>query len=294
MSEPVAPLLEHSVCREEPEDPPESVRIRADVGGKLRRGSRRFAERVRHAQIGDRVQAARDGVGAGELDDRLCGIGVRHVSTSEFAKRRAAWTNAGGMRVMRAFAGRRARRRASPARAESTRNRAPACRCRRADALRGPGGPATARDAARRSGRQSGTAGSSATPPPRRTSLPPAASFAWRSADSIPSVTNRNSVPPFIGSRRARVMRQHEHRHVVRRLVAPPALPALVRPWPADRPEHVPAQDPGADSLEALAAMSSSTPVSPPSSPCMRRHVRVWKNQSKSSGPPTPSGFWRS
>jgi hypothetical protein len=50
---------------------------------------------------------------------------------------------------------------------------------------------------------------------------------------------------------RARVMGQHEHRHVVRRVLAPPALPAHVGPRPAYRPEHVPAEDPRADELEA-------------------------------------------
>src|ERR1043166_7470984 len=39
--------------------------------------------------------------------------------------------------------------------------------------------------------------------------------------------------------RRSRVMRQHEDRRVIRRLVAPPALPAVVRPRAAPRTEHV-------------------------------------------------------
>src|SRR5581483_7914648 len=51
--------------------------------------------------------------------------------------------------------------------------------------------------------------------------------------------------------RRARVMRQHEDRHVVRRFLAPPSLPALVRPGPADGAEHVAAHDPRSDILEA-------------------------------------------
>src|SRR3954466_2390327 len=49
----------------------------------------------------------------------------------------------------------------------------------------------------------------------------------------------------------ARVVRQHEHGHVIWRFVAPPALPLRVRPAPADRPEHVAAHDPRADVLEA-------------------------------------------
>ena len=49
----------------------------------------------------------------------------------------------------------------------------------------------------------------------------------------------------------ARMVCQYEHRHVVGRLFSPPATPALVRPWPANRSEHVAAHDPGADSIEA-------------------------------------------
>src|SRR5258706_457833 len=52
--------------------------------------------------------------------------------------------------------------------------------------------------------------------------------------------------------RLARVMRQHEDRRVIRRLVAPPALPALIGPRPADGTEHVAPKDPGADSGKAL------------------------------------------
>src|SRR2546421_12428997 len=52
--------------------------------------------------------------------------------------------------------------------------------------------------------------------------------------------------------RRARVMRQHEDGRVIRRLVAPPALPAGVRPRAPDRAEHVAPQNPGTDSGKAL------------------------------------------
>src|SRR5258708_39970789 len=41
--------------------------------------------------------------------------------------------------------------------------------------------------------------------------------------------------------------RQHEHRVVVRWLVAPPTFPFLVGPGPADRAEHVAPHDRGAD-----------------------------------------------
>ncbi len=53
--------------------------------------------------------------------------------------------------------------------------------------------------------------------------------------------------------RRPRVVREHEHRHVVGRVLAPPAAPLLVGPGTAHRPEHVAAQDPGADVLGAAA-----------------------------------------
>src|SRR6202171_659561 len=52
--------------------------------------------------------------------------------------------------------------------------------------------------------------------------------------------------------RRPRVMRQHKDGGVIRRLVAPPALPAVVRPRAPDRAEHVAPENPGADSGKAL------------------------------------------
>src|SRR6266849_10784021 len=52
--------------------------------------------------------------------------------------------------------------------------------------------------------------------------------------------------------RRPRVMRQHEDGRVIRRLVAPPPLPAVVRPRAPDRTEHVAPEDPGTDSGKAL------------------------------------------
>src|SRR5216117_2912825 len=52
--------------------------------------------------------------------------------------------------------------------------------------------------------------------------------------------------------RRPRVMRQHEDGRVIRRLLAPPALPALVRPQAPHWTEHVPPEDPGTDSGKAL------------------------------------------
>src|SRR5882762_3493346 len=52
--------------------------------------------------------------------------------------------------------------------------------------------------------------------------------------------------------RRTRVMRQHEDGRVIRRLVAPPALPAVVRPRASDGAEHVAPKNPGTDSGKAL------------------------------------------
>src|SRR5688572_33488924 len=50
--------------------------------------------------------------------------------------------------------------------------------------------------------------------------------------------------------RRARMVGQDEDRHMVRWIGSPPALPLVVRPGSAHRPEHVAAQDPGAEILE--------------------------------------------
>src|SRR5216684_5537486 len=52
--------------------------------------------------------------------------------------------------------------------------------------------------------------------------------------------------------RRPRVMRQHEDGRVIWRLVAPPALPAVIRPRASDGTEHVAPENPGADSGKAL------------------------------------------
>src|SRR5258708_4593191 len=52
--------------------------------------------------------------------------------------------------------------------------------------------------------------------------------------------------------RRPRVMRQHEDGRVIWRLVAPPALPAVIRPRASDGTEHVAPQNPGADSRKTL------------------------------------------
>src|SRR5215831_11306337 len=75
---------------------------------------------------------------------------------------------------------------------------------------------------------------------------------------------------------RPRMMGEHEHRCVIGRLLAPPALPTLIRPRPAHRTEHVASEDPGTDALEALrgerivdSALAALLAVHPP--PCARR-----------------------
>src|SRR6478609_956736 len=52
--------------------------------------------------------------------------------------------------------------------------------------------------------------------------------------------------------RLARMMSEHEDGHMVRRLVTPPTAPGFIQPRSADRPEHVPTQDPRAGVHGAL------------------------------------------
>src|SRR5262245_7705524 len=47
-----------------------------------------------------------------------------------------------------------------------------------------------------------------------------------------------------------RMMRQHEDRRVIRRLIAPPPSPAFIGPRTANGSEHVPSENPCADSPE--------------------------------------------
>src|SRR5207249_1762915 len=51
---------------------------------------------------------------------------------------------------------------------------------------------------------------------------------------------------------RARVMREDEDRHVIGRVLAPPASPGFVVPHDSDRTEHVPSHDPCTEVLEPL------------------------------------------
>jgi hypothetical protein len=93
---------------------------------------------------------------------------------------------------------------------------------------------------------------------------------------------------------RPRLMRQYEDRRVIRRLVAPPTFPAIVRPWTTDRTKHVALRIQAPIPAKLCSATSLSTPASPSSWPCIFRHTRVWKNHSINSSPLMPSEFWRS
>src|SRR5262249_49265159 len=54
----------------------------------------------------------------------------------------------------------------------------------------------------------------------------------------------------------AGVVRKHEGRRVIGRIGAPPALPALVRPGTADRPEHIAAKDERAEPVHRTMCVS--------------------------------------
>lgn len=49
----------------------------------------------------------------------------------------------------------------------------------------------------------------------------------------------------------SRVMGEHEDGRVVRRLIPPPALPAVIRPRTSDGTEHVSTENPGPESCKA-------------------------------------------
>jgi hypothetical protein len=51
----------------------------------------------------------------------------------------------------------------------------------------------------------------------------------------------------FHDQRRTRVVGQHEHWGVIDRILAPPTPPAVICPGSANRPEHVPAENPSSD-----------------------------------------------
>jgi len=67
----------------------------------------------------------------------------------------------------------------------------------------------------------------------------------------LDAVRNKMENRPAVhGDGRAGKVCKHEDRSVIRRVVTPPTLPRVVGPWTANRPEHVPAQNPGPDIRE--------------------------------------------
>src|SRR5437773_9922341 len=126
-----------------------------------------------------------------------------------------------------------------------------------------------------------------------------------RSPAACPGATERflNSArdemkdgPAFHRDRLARVVRQHEHRRMIGRILPPPAAPLVVGPRPAHGAEHVSAHDIRPDAFpEALGKIVVGT-RRPPVFPLISRNPRVPTYQPCSSSPPTPSGSfspWR-
>src|SRR3977135_3805362 len=75
-------------------------------------------------------------------------------------------------------------------------------------------------------------------------------------------------------------MRQHEDGRVIRRLVAPPALPSAVRPRASDRTEHVAPKNPRTDSGKSLlcnsvidSRLSVVLAVQPPPYACVEEPI---------------------
>jgi hypothetical protein len=95
------------------------------------------------------------------------------------------------------------------------------------------------------------------------------------------------------GDRVARMMGQHEHRMVIRRHVAPPARPSLIRPGAADRPEHVATHNRGADVL--IAALDEPR-VQAVLVAFFAEHALLragLEHPGMEQRPPSPSGLWR-
>ena len=83
----------------------------------------------------------------------------------------------------------------------------------------------------------------------------------------------------------ARILRQNEHRNMIRRTIAPPSLPALVQPRPTHRPKHIPSKNPRTQAgkparrksiiyARSAVALSSMHPLKSPrrKNPLMHRH----------------------
>jgi hypothetical protein len=88
----------------------------------------------------------------------------------------------------------------------------------------------------------------------------------------------------FHRERRSRMMSQHEDRRVIRRLVTPPAFPAVIRPRASDGAEHVSTENPSADSAEAFrrnivicARLAIFTPVHPLPGPRVEEPVKQFR-----------------
>src|SRR5580704_15840765 len=56
---------------------------------------------------------------------------------------------------------------------------------------------------------------------------------------------------PVHSDRCPRMIREHEDRSMIRRVVAPPPLPGFVRPGPPDRSKHISTNDPCANVVKA-------------------------------------------
>src|SRR6202030_1390354 len=108
--------------------------------------------------------------------------------------------------------------------------------CLRTGIHHGPERRATAPVATRRSLLRAGTGGSSKL---RRRSSRPALHHDWR--------------PGVVG--------EDEGRRVIRGIVAPPALPRVVRPFAADRAEHIAAEDEGAEAFRRGAGEAIVSPA---------------------------------
>ena len=101
------------------------------------------------------------------------------------------------------------------------------------------------------------------TPPPIFTSRSPAAALAWaeRRLDPVGHEVERR--PAVHHDRCPGVMREDEGRRVIRGIIAPPALPVGAAPIVAGRPEHVAAEDEGAEAVHRGAAEAIIGPVGP-------------------------------
>ena len=150
------------------------------------------------------------------------------------------------------------------------------------------------RNASHRSARRADIGGSS--PRRRRAArrvlgrcLGARSSAAW-----MPSVTKWNVVPPAMRSARAGDASARRPARDTADSSPHQPFQAVVRPGPADRAEHVAAEDPCADVLECRARRNRRRCRSCRPSRRASAGTSAWaKTHSCSSSPPTPSGFSR-